>query len=152
MASPPTTRLHAIKVAIKEGLEAVPALAGVQVTSAFLGDELDAREHIQLIGDDEVVGDWATIGKFSRDETITLAGVVTVERPGAGESVAQDCRSRAVVLMAEIEKFIVADPSVGGTVKQCKVRPRRLYEGFGPEARWALLQFEIEAYTRLQAS
>jgi regulator of RNase E activity RraA len=152
MAAPATTRLHALKAALVSGLQGVPALNGVQVTSAYIGDEQSAVESIQLIGDDRIEGDWATIGKFSRDETITLVGMIEVEKPGAGELVIQATRDRAVALMGEVEKFIVADPSVGGVVKQCKVRPTQMFEHYSAEGRWCLIRFEIEAYTRLQAS
>jgi hypothetical protein len=147
-----TTRIHVLKNAIVDGLSLRSGLAGVQITSAFIGDQLDARESIQLALNDEITGDWAQVGKFSRNETITVTGIVTVDRPGAGETVIRECRQRAAELMAEIESFVVADPSIGAVVLQAKVRPTMLAEGFSPEGRWALLRFEIEAFSRLTTS
>lgn len=152
MPNASTSRIHALKVAVADGLGAVGALSGVQIASVPLGDEVDRWESIQLDGSDEIEQDWAHVGRFSRHEVITLSGFIAVMKPGAGETVARTARERAAALLAEIEGFVVADPSISNTVLTSKIRPTRLSEGYSGEGRWALLFFEIRAETRLTTS
>lgn len=152
MPTASTSRIHALKVAVADGLGAVGALSGVQITSAYVGDNTSGVESIQLIGDDQIEQDWAAIGRFSRDEFITLSGMVQVYTPGADETVIRTCRSRAQMLLSAIEGWLVADPSLGNVVLTSKIRPTQLVEGYDQGGRWALLHFEIRAQSRLTTS
>jgi len=147
-----TTRIHALKVALADGLAAVGGLAGVQVASAFLGDQ-SLRESIQLSGPDDIDQEHATLGRrpLSKDETVTLSGFVFVLRPGAGEDTIRAARSRAVALGSEIEQFIAADPSVGGVVKWAQFAAAGMREGAHPDGRACMLDFTVKAFSRLSS-
>lgn len=143
-----SSRLHALKVAVADGLALRSGLSGVQIASVYLGDETSGLETIQLMGPDDIDQEWREIGKFSRDESLTVQGMILVVTPGAGETVARTARARAFALMAEVEAFFMADPSVGGVVKAALGAPTGLHEGIEERGRWALIQFAIK--TQLQ--
>lgn len=131
------------------------ALPAVQVGSADLGDQT-LRESVQLVGEDDIDQEWGAIGQLARDEALTLRAVVSVIKPGAGETVIRSARDRAVELLNTIEDAFTGtggDPTAGGTVKWAKVRPVMLHEIASDQGRVALLFFEIHSgLTRLVRS
>lgn len=139
------TRLHELKVAVADKLALRGGLAGVAIHSADMGDEMPAREYIALIGEDIIEQEWAGIGQFGRDEQLTLTGAVYVMRPGGGEAIVREARSRCITLMGEIEALCTADPSFGGVVRSALARPAELHEIATPEGRVAVLRFEIRS-------
>jgi hypothetical protein len=147
-----STRIHSLKNAVADGLALRAGLAGVQIGTAWYGDDRAQGEAIWLDGPDVLDGDWAALGRLSRDERITLQGVVYVRQPGAGETTIRAVRARCVALFAEIEAFIVGDPSVGGVVLRSLIRPRGLAESMDPEGRIGILTFELEAHARLTST
>ncbi len=148
-----TSKLHALKVAIVDGLAARANIisAGVQVSGAFLGKDT-AVESIQLTGPDHMDQDWAALGKLSRNENITLQGLIWIQKPGADETVIRSTRARAFELLAEVEDFLRADPGVAAVVKYSGLRATDITEGANPEGRVCQLDFEIGAFQRLQST
>lgn len=145
-----TTRIDALKIALADALAARPALSGVQVGSAFLGDQ-SLRESIQLAGPDDITQEYAALGRspLAVDETLSLGGFVFVIRPGAGEDTIRAVRARAVALASEVEGTIRADPSLGAVVKWARFRASGMREGAHPDGRACLFDFTIEAFSRL---
>lgn len=145
------TRVHALKLAIASGLAAWPALDGIQIGTAYLGDST-AKTSIQLVGPDDIRQEWGPMGRKSKDETVTLEGFVWTVLPGAGEPIVRAARARVVELAGEVEAFLKVDPSLGGTVNWCAFKAAGLREGAHPDGRSAQLTFNVEAFTRLQPS
>jgi hypothetical protein len=142
--------LHDVKVAIADGLALRPGLAGVQIATAWLGEE-SARESIQLRGRDRSTQDWASIGRLQREENLTIEGVIWVVKGGKDESVIREARGRAFELYAEIEEFVRVDPSLDDLVKQIETVALDLDEGIHLDGgRYAELSFSIEAMQRLR--
>lgn len=146
-----TTRVHALKLALADGLGDWPGLAGVQISSGYLGDET-AKESIQLTGPDDIGQEWAALGRKSKDETITLEGFAWTVQPGAGETAIRAARARVIALAAEVELFLKSDPSLGGVVKWSAFKAAGLREGAHPDGRSAQLTFTVEAFSRLQSA
>jgi hypothetical protein len=144
---PQTTVIADLKDELADRLAALPGLAGVKIFSASVSD-VPNREYIALIGEDLIEQEWAAIGKFSRDETITLTGAIYVQRPGKSEDVIREARRRAAELMGEIENVFTGttgDPGLGGVIRNGHARPAELHEiAAGNGDRVALLRFEIK--------
>jgi hypothetical protein len=152
------TRIAAILDALVDGISARPAFAGVQVRSAFMGDEMDGREFVVFDGTHRLDGDWSSIGRLSRQEIVTVDGSVVVRYPGGGEQIVRAARSRAAALFADIESFVTASVAnnrlmVNGvpTVHTSKIRPTGYADGFDPDGRVAVLTFSVECESRLLA-
>lgn len=143
-----TTRIGALKDAICDRLRTWPALAGVEVYSAEVPLS-NANEYIHFIGEDLIEQAWAAIGKYSRDEDITLEGAIYVKRAGKKDSEEQirEARTRCVFLMGEIEKSFTGttgDPTVGQVVRSAMARPVELHEmAHSDGGRIALLRFQV---------
>lgn len=151
-----TTRIAVLKSAIVDGLRLRAGLSGVQIMSADIAQR-DAKESILLIGEDMIEQEWAAIGRLSRDEMITLTGMIMVKTPGSSETVIRACRDRCIELMAEVEEFFwdtANAPAVGGIVKSAMARPAELHEiAAGDGSRLAILRFEVRTgRTRLTTS
>lgn len=147
-----STRIHELLNTLTDGLAARAGLAGVQVASGWLGDGKHGSEFIAFDGEHRLDGEWAAIGHLSREEKITIEGVVYVRNPGADETVIRTARARAQALFAEIEAYIVENPARGSGVRQTRIRPTGLVQTFDTQGRICVLAFEIEAQARLTAS
>lgn len=142
-----TTRIATLKSGLVDALQAVDELSDVQIASADIGDETDEFETIQFIGEDLIDQEWGAIGNLSRDEQITLRGVVQVVKPGAGETVIREARDRAAELLGYIEDYFsgpTGDPRVGNRVHAARCRPVSLQERVTTSGRVALLFFEVQ--------
>jgi hypothetical protein len=144
------SRLDTLLVAICDGLALRAGLAGVQIGSGPLGDSTE-RESIQFVGGN-LAQEWGSIGKLEREESIELAGSVWVRKEGGGETVIREARARAFVLLAELEDFLRADPSVGTAIRVGALARGVLDQGAGDGYRWVELEFLIQAGKRLQSS
>lgn len=143
-----TTQMHVVKNQLVDALALRAGLAGVQIASAYLGKD-SAPENIQFLSPDRSDQDWAAIGKLSRDEKLTIQGVVWVIQPGAGETIIRSVRARAMALFAEIEAYIRSDPTLGGTVKQVNATEYSSEEGASPNGRYCAIEFFIHTMARL---
>lgn len=154
-----STRIAAALDALADGLSGRAGMTDVQVTSAYLGSELHGSEFVMLDGDHRMEGEWASLGRLSRNETVTINGTVVVRQPGAGEAVVRSARSRAAAIFAEVEAYLTGTTagnrlSVNNvpTVNVSRVRPTAYSDGLDPDGRVAILTFEIECESRLTAT
>lgn len=152
------TRVAAILDALTDAIAARPVFAGVQVRSAYMGDEMSGREFVVFDGTHRLDGDWSSVGRLSRMETVTVDGSVVVRLPGGGEQVVRAARSRAAELFADIESFVVGSVAnnrlmVNGvpTVHTSKIRPTGYADAMDPDGRIAVLTFSVECESRLLA-
>lgn len=150
------TRIAAALDALADGLAARAGLAGVQITSAYLGSELYGSEFVMLDGDHKLDADWSSFGRLSRDERITIGGSVVVRAPGAGESVVRAARARAAAIFGEIEAYLTESASqnrltVNGApvVNVSRIRPTAYGDLLDTEGRVAILTFSVECDARL---
>lgn len=153
-----TTRIAVIKANLVDELRLRAGLADVLVLSAVPLSEADGRtEFIALVGDDSIEQDWSAIGIRSRDERVTLRGMVYVRRGGTGETVIRAIRERAVALSAEVEGYIGETTAqnritVSGTptVSSTLYRATGLAEDVEGMDRVAVLSFEVQCTTYLR--
>lgn len=100
--------------AFKLQLEAVAGLAGVSVLTTLPGPDTDTSDAIVLAAD-TVTGTtpWACLGQLRRDDTYTIPCLIQVVRPGAGETVAVECRDRVQTLFQYVLEEMKDLPAVG---------------------------------------
>lgn len=143
------TKAHTIMNALADALAARAGLDSVQVATAPLGKDT-AREAI-VLADGRASQEWGSIGAKSRDEELTIAGLVWVTRPGAGETVIRETRARAFALLAEIETHLREDPTALGSLKWYEFTSYTLDQGANDLGRWVQIDFEIVAKGRLSS-
>ena len=152
-----TSQLHDVKVALVDALRLRAGLAGVPVYSALVSSEdrhnttTNAIESIEFAGDADSEQGWGAIGKFTRDETLRILGMVYVQKDGAGEDVIRSARARALALWAEVETYLRGDPSIGNTVKYVHKWQFRCDEWAQDQQRRCALFFVIETFNQLRS-
>lgn len=87
-----------------------------------------------------------------KHDSFTLAGVIYVEKPGAGDEIADDGHARAEALLAEIEDAIRADPSIGRSNTEVQIGSYEHTYGADDRGRMHSLTFEIECTARMISS
>jgi hypothetical protein len=147
-----TTQLHVVKNALADALALLPALSGVQIGTAYLGDE-SALESIQFRSPDRAVQNWVHEGRLTREEEMTIDGVVWVVKPGKGETIIRAARGRAVELWAAVEGYLrgsTAGVTIENTVLMVTTTAYGTEEGIHPQGRYCQLEFSITAKVRLR--
>lgn len=136
-----TSTASAFMAALVDALLLRPALEGMQITSAPMG-EYSALESIQL--DDAVAPqEAAQLGNQRRREDYTVNGEIWIVKPGADEPVIREARDRAYAIAGEIERALRDDPAMGATVHVAQYAGADLAQGIHPDGRWAQLDFRI---------
>lgn len=109
-----TSRMGLFMSTIVDRLRARPELAGVRITSAFVGTE-PVEESIHLEGGDGIM-EWGSIGNFLVNEKFGVQGVIYVRKLGADEAAYRATRDRVFELFREIQICMRED--IGGVVVQ----------------------------------
>jgi hypothetical protein len=87
------------------------------------------------------------LGKLTKEETYTLDVYVSVVREGNQQ---QQCTERCFAISAELEDYLRANPTVGGTVRIAQLStPFTLEEFAGDTARQSILTLGVEAAARI---
>lgn len=81
-------------------------------------------------------------------DEFTLHGVIFVERPGAGDDVADETHERIEALLAEIEDEVRADPSIGRSNTEVQVGAYEHTYGADDQGRQQSAAFELNCRTR----
>lgn len=142
--------LEEIKARLDARREATPdgPMAGVVVTTAPSGDPIP-DESIQLFGTN---GDqaWSALGGQRRRETYTITGGIFITRRGAGPEVWDAVRGRVYALLAELERTLHEDPTLGfGARSDVQMATANLDQGVGDNGRWAAIDFTIAVVAEL---
>jgi hypothetical protein len=100
--------------AFKIQLEAVEALAGVNVHTAPPGPDTDTSDRIILASAD-ITGTtpWGAVGQLRRKDLFTVTCQIAAVRPGAGETVAKTARDRLESLFQLVLEQLKTPPTVG---------------------------------------
>ena len=134
----------AFKAALFTALAANSDLA--DVTVSYGAPITGPREFIAL-ADISGQQEFAALGKLTKEETYTLDVYVSVVREGNQQ---QECTERCFALAAELEDYLRANPTVGGTVRIAQLSaPFNLEEFAGDTARQSILTLGVEAAARI---
>ena len=134
----------AFKAALYAALAANSDLA--DVTVSYGAPITGPREFIAL-ADISGSQEFAALGKLTKEETYTLDVYVSVVREGNQQ---QECTERCFALAAELEDYLRANPTVGGTVRIAQLSaPFNLEEFAGDTARQSILTLGVEAAARI---
>jgi hypothetical protein len=142
-----TTKAALVEDALIAQLKLRAGLSGVQVEVGPLGDESDASEYIQTVGEPGALSStqtWGALGNRRKDEAVTIRGEVFVERPGAGALVIREVRDRALELMEEVETQLRDDPHINGLVVKSALTGWDEQRGVTPGGRTSVISFIIE--------
>lgn len=135
-------------VALREALQAHPALQEVVIATGPLGDGLAGAQAAIEFGTAAQTQEWAALGKLARRETFTVTGWVFVVQYGADEAVITATRERAYALLDAVAETLWHDPTVGHTVRQAGITRHELQQvitGETGNARGCGILFEITA-------
>lgn len=146
-----TSQIRSIITDLHTALEARAGLAGVTVFRYAPSPKAleGIREHIVLAQRISGVQTFPFATKQIKHDDFTLHGVIYVEKPGAGDDVADEAHARAEALLAEIEAEIQVDPMIG---REHDVMELTNYEHtYGADDRGRLhsMTFEIECTARM---
>lgn len=144
-------------------LRALPALAGVQVTSVPLAKNTQ-RESIQLFGTQPADEEWSALGNKLRDEIFEIVGGVYVLKaiPNTGsdvqEVVGRAVRDRAYELAGVISTYLRGDSHMTAMASPTAVEgviefaSADLTQGVNTDGRWCELDVRIRVRARLRIS
>lgn len=147
-----TTRIGAAQDALLTLLEARGALSAVPVDLGFpvKGPQ---KEHIWISGQ---VPDWTqgflTTGPVTgasaalREESFTLKVIIVVSWHTTSYVQARD---RALALALEVERTVLANDTLSGTVFQAQMGRGRIAEGIGTDFRQVVPELDIECDAHL---
>lgn len=134
----------AFKAALFAALVANSDLA--DITVSYGAPTQGPREFIAL-ADISGTQAFAALGKLTKEETFTLDVYVSVLREGNQQ---QQCTERCFEIAAELEDYLRANPTVGGTVRIAQLSaPFNLEEFAGDTARQSILTLGVEAAARI---
>lgn len=143
-----------------------PTAKGVLLGRSTLGEELDItaapiardlleREAISLIrvrGEEEP----AALGNSRNEEVYYVEGIVYVEVDGMTETDADEARTRALLLLGEVETLVRTNYSMGlntttQVIRYSHMFSKDLEQGIADGKRQCLIPFEIKVSTRTEA-
>jgi hypothetical protein len=114
----PTSTVPAVRAAIRDGLRAWSALAGVTIVAQPIpGDRIEPKM-IRLLNAEQT-GDqnYSTVGGRTRRESYAINGMLWyVAADKQGEAGIDDAGAVAYGLYGEVERFVWADPRLSGRV------------------------------------
>lgn len=87
-------------------------ITGVDVRRFYPSDELTAQDVAWV---ETVSADQTQLTYGRRGESLTVDGVITVNRGGAGETTADTAEDRALAILASLETILTADVTVSST-------------------------------------
>lgn len=146
-----TSQIRSIITDLHTLLEARAGLAGVTVFRYAPSPRAleGLREWIVLATRAPRTEDYPMLSPTIKDENFSLHGVVYVEKPGAGDDVADEAQARAEVLLAEIAAQLITDLSLGRTDTTVKLVGAEHTYGADDRGRQHSLAFELECWARL---
>lgn len=133
---------------VREGLEGVPVFR----YAASPRDIESASEYLVIATRVTTAQDNPLLTARIKDENFTLYGAIYVEKPGAGDAVADATQERAEELLAEIQAELFTDISLGRTETTVKLTDTEHVYGASEDDRLHSLTFQIECWTRLNAT
>lgn len=114
------------------GLAAVgQPLEGVGVYRTGLWRESRTRDRVFLLNTRDIAQDFSSIGQFRVEENYVLPVAVEINRRGDDISVVE---GRLWAVVAELQKWVVANYTLSGAVKWCKPAGAINPEQSGPSA------------------
>lgn len=125
-------------------LQARAVLSGVQIGYGMPPGALQ-REHI-LLGPVDATQEYRALGTTRKFEDYTVSVFISVTREGVQQ---QQADERALVLLAEVEAALRANPTVSNTVLTAQVSRYRLEPLASESTREARITLEIETRARI---
>lgn len=125
-------------------LQARAGLSGVQIGYGMPPGALQ-REHI-LLGPVDATQEYRALGTTRKFEDYTVSVFISVTREGVQQ---QQADERALVLLAEVEAALRANPTVSNTVLTAQVSRYRLEPLASESTREARITLEIETRARI---
>lgn len=146
-----TSQIRSIITDLHTLLEARAGLSGVTVFRYAPSPKAleGLREHIVLASRISGAQEFPMATKQIKYDRFTLHGVIYVEKPGAGDDVADTAHERAEALLAEIEAEIQPDPSIGRTNTEVELTNYEHVFGADDRGRLHSLSFELECTARM---
>ncbi len=143
-----TSQASAAIIHLTSLLQQRPRLTAITVLEEPATPEELGTEYIIVATEVNLSQDYASLGARSRDEDVTITGVLATKAPG-NVAVAQANRERAWELLAEIEQVVKGDPSLGGVGYNAHVS-RALYRPFVDDTgRVGIVEFDVSFLSRL---
>lgn len=149
-----TTTVTALLPALRDSLQAMPALSDVIVSTVPLADTAGIPESIEF-GSLEQNQDYSALGNKRKKEEYTLHGWIIITKYGAGEQVGVEARDRAYDILGELDECLTVDPTVGGIVQKATLTNHRLTQVITGETgnqRGAVIDFDISVTATLTRS
>ena len=139
-----TTTITAMRAALVTLLQARGGLSGVQIGYGMPPGALQ-REHI-LMGLVEATQEYRALGTARKFEDYTVTVHISVMREGTDQQATDE---RALVLLAEVEAALRADPTVSGTVLTAEVGRYRLEPLASESTREARITLDVITRARI---
>lgn len=146
-----TSQIRSIITDLHTLLEARTGLSGVTVFRYAPSPKAleGLREHIVIATRVSGAQEFPAATKYLKYDNFTLHGVIYVEKPGAGDDVADTAHARAEALLAEIEAQIQADPSIGRANTEVQLGSYEHTYGADNRGRLHSMTFEIDCTARM---
>ena len=134
---------HSLLDALKTELDARSGLSGVTVSTVPLGTDTPRQaitfDRVSQTDEPNTMGPTAV-------ETYVLSGRIYVEKAGQGNTVGKAARDAAVSYLEELRDELLGDPTVGGTVEDCRLMSFDYESGVtDPPGRYCEITFDLEA-------
>lgn len=149
-----TWTMPAYLTALRDNLQALPALDGVQVRSAPIANDQVERKAIAFV-DVLTEEESAALGDNRRREVYIIEGVIQVLEPGKGEEAAVAARDEAARILAAVEKEINLNPDAGlnvagpESIRFSGIVRKDLRQAVQDQNRRVLIEFDIEVQARI---
>ena len=123
------------------------ATSGFETVEVFSGDMAGESppEAVILSGSDDWNQEWSTVGNLRKSEEFTVGFAIWVVKPGAGETVIREARTRAFAILAVIETYLrkslvhgdaVDGITLQGTVPKAEFQPTGFVDGANTAGRY----------------
>lgn len=146
-----TSQIRSVITDLHTLLEARAGLAGVTVFRYAPSPKAleGLREHIILAIRVSGAQEFPMATKYVKYDAFTLHGVIYVEKPGAGDEIADDAHARAEALLAEIEAEIQVDPSLGRANTEVQLGGYEHTYGADDRGRLHSMTFDLDCRARM---